>query len=71
MNIASKSDIIFTHHKNLKYGNVIFDIGMEAERDRVRQYFKSKDIATIGRFGEWDYLWSNQSFLSGYRAKLI
>tara|TARA_B100000780_G_scaffold176309_1_gene123595 strand:- start:1453 stop:2718 length:1266 start_codon:yes stop_codon:yes gene_type:complete len=71
MNIASKSDIIFTHHKNLKYGNVIFDIGMEAERDSVRQYFESKDIATIGRFGEWDYLWSNQSFLSGYRAKLI
>jgi hypothetical protein len=25
-------------------------------------------ITSAGRFGEWDYLWSNQAFMSGLRA---
>lgn len=66
MNIATDEDIVFMHHKQLKYGNVIFDIDMEQKRNLVRRYFEKQDIKTIGRFGEWDYLWSNQSFLSGY-----
>jgi protoporphyrinogen oxidase len=66
MNIAKTEDILFTHHKHLAYGNVIFNHGMEIQRNRVRDYFNAEGIRTIGRFGEWDYLWSNQSFLSGY-----
>lgn len=66
MNIATEKDIVFTHHKHLKYGNVIFKIGMEQKRDMIREYYKDNGVKTIGRFGEWDYLWSNQSFLSGY-----
>lgn len=69
MKIADKEDIIFTHHKYLQYGNVIFDNGMEKKRNLVRLYFNSCDVQMIGRFGEWDYLWSNQSFLSGYNVK--
>ena len=66
MNIATKEDILFLHHKHLPYGNVIFDKGMEVQRDLVRNYFSGQGVATVGRFGEWDYLWSNQSLLSGY-----
>jgi len=25
-------------------------------------------IISAGRFGEWDYLWSNQAFMSGMKA---
>ncbi len=70
MKIATKEDIVFTHHKHLKYGNVIFDLEMEEKRNLIRNYYNSKDIQTIGRFGEWDYLWSNQSLLSGMRVNL-
>lgn len=66
MNICKPNDILFLHHKHLPYGNVIFDQGMEKHRDLVRDFFKEKGVKTVGRFGEWDYLWSNQSFLSGY-----
>ncbi|WP_276783169.1 protoporphyrinogen/coproporphyrinogen oxidase [Thalassolituus oleivorans] len=66
MDIAKTEDILFTHHKHLAYGNVIFNHGMEIQRNRVRDYFNAEGVKTIGRFGEWDYLWSNQSFLSGY-----
>ena len=69
MEIADEEDIIFMHHKHLPYGNVIFDLGLEEHRDKVREYFHQHAVSTIGRFGEWDYLWSNQSFLSGYNFK--
>lgn len=70
INLAKEDDIQFVHHKHIKYGNVIFDIDMEQKRDLVRAYFEAKCVKTIGRFGEWDYLWSNQSFLSGYKVSL-
>ena len=68
MKIAMGNDLIFTHLKHLRYGNVIFDRGMEKNRDLIRSYFLNNGVKTVGRFGEWDYLWSNQSFLSGYKA---
>lgn len=66
MKIGSPEDVLFMEHKHLPYGNVIFDLGMEARRDKVRAFYKENYVGTIGRFGEWDYLWSNQSLLSGY-----
>jgi protoporphyrinogen oxidase len=68
MGIADESDVKFIDHRFLPYGNVIFDLGMEENRRIVRNWIGSLNIATCGRFGEWDYLWSNQSFLSGYAA---
>lgn len=68
MGIAREEDIQFLHHKRLPWGNVIFDIGMEENRQIVRDHLDVCKVASCGRFGEWDYLWSNQSFLSGYRS---
>lgn len=68
MNIAADEDILFMHHKHLPWGNVIFDVDMEKNRQIVRNHLAVRKINFCGRFGEWDYLWSNQSFLSGYRA---
>lgn len=66
--VAGKSDIVFMHHKKLKYGNVVFDLGMESRRDLVRAWLDDVGIITAGRFGEWDYLWSNQAMISGIQA---
>jgi len=68
MNIASEENILFMHHKRLPWGNVIFDVGMEANRQLARDHLAAVGVKSCGRFGEWDYLWSNQSFLSGYQA---
>lgn len=65
MSICTEDDILFVHHKHLPFGNVVFDHGMEERRQVVLDYLKSVGIKTCGRFGEWDYLWSDQSFLSG------
>lgn len=66
MGIGTADDILFMDHRHVPYGNVIFDIGMEDHRDVVRRHLLELGIASRGRFGEWDYLWSNQSLLSGY-----
>jgi protoporphyrinogen oxidase len=68
MRLATRSDVIFTHHKHLPFGNVVFDLGMEERRDRVRRWVEGQGIGLAGRFGEWAYLWSNQSLMSGRTA---
>ncbi|HBY86114.1 MAG TPA: O-antigen biosynthesis protein [Colwellia sp.] len=68
MGICIESDILFMHHKHLPYGNVVFDHGMEDRRKIVLDYLDTLNIKTCGRFGEWDYLWSDQSFLSGKKV---
>lgn len=68
MKIADKVDIKVIDCRNLPYGNVVFDKGMTAKRSIVRSYLGKIGIETAGRFGEWDYLWSDQSLLSGKKA---
>src|SRR5690606_40768925 len=61
MGLALRDEIVLAHHKHLPFGNVVFDIGMEERRDTVRDWVTSQGILLAGRFGEWDYLWSNQA----------
>jgi protoporphyrinogen oxidase len=68
MGICTEKDVLFTDHRFLEFGNVVFDLGMEEKRAVVLDWLKEIGISSCGRFGEWDYLWSNQSLLSGYNA---
>lgn len=68
MKIADEEDVLFVDHRFLEFGNVIFDQGMEKNRKIVLDWLEKSGVASCGRFGEWDYLWSNQSLLSGYGA---
>ena len=65
---ASEDEIMFIEHRYVKYANVVFELGMEENRDVVRDWLREQDIITAGRFGEWGYLWSNQSMMSGLNA---
>jgi protoporphyrinogen oxidase len=65
MNLCKEDDIMFVDYRLLPYGNVLFLHGMEKERDCIRTYIQNQGVDLIGRFGEWDYLWSDQSYLSG------
>lgn len=68
MDLASKNDIIVTDCRIVPFGNVVFDHGMISRREAVKKFLKTINIHTIGRFGEWAYLWSDQSLLSGKRV---
>ncbi len=60
--------IIFQNITDLKYAYVIYDHYREVCVKRVRDFLHKHDIETCGRFGEWGYLWMDQSILSGRRA---
>lgn len=68
MSLAKRTKVRLAHHKRLAYANVVFDQGMEGRRDLVRSWVENLGIRLAGRFGEWAYLWSNQSMISGRRA---
>ena len=67
MGLIKEEDILFTHVSFEKYANVIFTEPIYRARKIVRDWLAGQGIETIGRFGEWDYLWSDQSLLSGLR----
>ena len=66
--VKCDDEVVFMHHKHLAWGNVVFDHGMEERRGIVLEWLAKVGIVCAGRFGEWDYLWSNQAFMSGMRA---
>ncbi|WP_299252668.1 FAD-dependent oxidoreductase [uncultured Cytophaga sp.] len=68
MNICTRADIMLTDHRKVEYGNVIFDHHHKTATQTVHNYLDSKGILYAGRFGEWGYLWSDQSLLSGKKA---
>jgi protoporphyrinogen oxidase len=68
LKIASQDDIQLTDHRVLEYGNVTFYREMETDRDYIVNWLMENGITLAGRFGEWDYLWSNQAMMSGFRA---
>ncbi len=69
MKFASFEDIVLTDFRVLPYGNVVFDHEMLPRRRIVQQYLATLDILPIGRFGEWDYLWTDQCFYSGKKVE--
>ena len=67
--VIKEEDILFTHLGYEHYANVIFTEPIYRCRKIVRDWLSSVGIDTIGRFGEWDYLWSDQALVSGLRIK--
>ena len=65
MGIIKQEDILFTHVGFEKYANILFTEPIYRARKIVRDWLTEQGIITFGRFGEWDYLWSDQSLLSG------
>lgn len=66
LGIIKQEDILFTHIGFEPFANVIFTKPIYEARSMVRNYIHSLGIKTFGRFGIWDYLWSDQSLLSGF-----
>lgn len=66
--MAKEEDIEVADVRTSSYANVVFLNRMEQYRTIVLDYVKAQGIIPIGRFGEWDYLWSDQSYFSGYKA---
>jgi protoporphyrinogen oxidase len=65
MDLFKPEDIIVKDIRCEKYANVIFDHHIYENRKIVLDYLEKNQVISVGRFGEWDYFWSDQSMLSG------
>ena len=52
----------------LRYANVIFDLDRAAALQTVHGYLDDLGIAYCGRYGDWGYMWTDESFKSGELA---
>ena len=68
MKLWELDDIAITDYREEKYANIVFDFNRKGNVALIQDYLKSVGIISIGRFGEWDYFWSDQSLLSGIKG---
>ena len=68
---VSLDDVAVTDFRVLPYGNVVFDRGMLPRREAVHRYLAAQNILPVGRFGDWDYLWTDQCFYSGKKVESL
>jgi protoporphyrinogen oxidase len=52
----------------LPYANIIFDLDRASALATVHRYLDDLGIAYCGRYGDWGYLWTDESFKSGELA---
>lgn len=60
-----EEDIIEIDVRFEPWANIVFDHNIYEVRKIVIDYIRSVGIEPIGRFGLWDYLWTDQALLSG------
>ena len=64
--VIDESDtIIHNETRIIDYANVIFDLDRESSLPIVHAWLDEVGIVYVGRFGEWGYHWTDESFLSG------
>jgi hypothetical protein len=52
----------------IPYANIIFDHDRAAALERVQAFLDEAGVQSCGRYGEWAYYWTDDSFKSGERA---
>lgn len=67
--IIRETDKIRTRGARLvRYANVIFDLDRSSALKTVHGYLDDIGVAYCGRYGDWGYMWTDESFISGERA---
>jgi protoporphyrinogen oxidase len=66
--LRDSDSILFRNAIFLQYANVIFDLDRAAALKTVHGYLDEVGIAYCGRYGDWAYMWTDESFISGERA---
>lgn len=65
--IAKDDKMSLAACQDVKHAQVLYHSQHSESRGAVLDYLEKHDIFCIGRYGEWAYLWSDQSILSGKR----
>lgn len=66
--IREHDQVVFRNARLLQYANIIFDLERADALKAVHGYLDEIGIAYCGRYGDWGYMWTDESFKSGEQA---
>jgi protoporphyrinogen oxidase len=66
--IREDDKVLFKQAMMLRYANIIFDLDRASALKTVHGYLDDIGIAYCGRYGDWGYMWTDESFISGEKA---
>jgi protoporphyrinogen oxidase len=66
--IRDGDEVLSRGARVVRFANVIFDLDRKAALETVHGYLKDIGVAYCGRYGDWGYMWTDESFISGERA---
>lgn len=68
MQVFKEDEIEDVDVRYIPYANIIFTPEIYDNRKKIRDYLESYGVYCAGRFGEWDYYWTDQTILSSLRT---
>lgn len=66
--LREEDKILYTEAMFIPYANVIFDLDCSKAVATVHGFLDDQGIGYCGRYGDWKYIWTDESFISGERA---
>lgn len=66
--LADGDKILYSESRVVPYANVIFDLDREPALKIIHDYLDDVGIGHAGRYGQWGYHWTDESFMSGEKA---
>jgi len=66
--LRENDTILFENAMHVPYANVIFDHDRADALETVHGYLDEIGVQYCGRYGEWAYIWTDESFKSGENA---
>ena len=66
--IREDDKVLYSNARLLKYANIIFDLDRAPALKTVHGYLDDLGITYCGRYGDWGYMWTDESFKSGEQA---
>lgn len=66
--LREEDRIVYKGARLIPYANVIFDLERKNAVTEVLGYLEDIGIYGCGRYGEWEYHWTDESFVSGEEA---
>lgn len=59
---------LFSQTRKVDYAYAIMNHEREKSVQHIREFLESKSFIPCGRFGDWDYIWTDKVLLSGKSA---
>lgn len=66
MKIFDYNQVEFAQLDYNQYGNILFTLDTEINKKIVLDWLNENNIYTAGRYGKWEYYWTDQTINSGF-----